>query len=220
MQRIYKRRIKHVIALMLVVFIAALPSVGLAADKTFPDMQGHWAETYVSALVEKGAIAGMPDGQFYPNDSMTFPQFVKIVICNEYGEIEPVDGYWASGYMQKALDMGLIQSEEIGNIEQINRFDAVRIVHNALTNIYEEEDADDTSIIETFEDYPSCRSCRGPYDGEIGQCYVKGIITGKPGPVFDGEAGLTRAEGSIIIMKMLDPTLRTPPQALFYNEDA
>ena len=210
---IHRRNIIKVLSIAIILTLAVFTSGSLAADKVFPDMKGHWAEKYVSMLVEKGGITGMPDGRFYPEDPITFPQFVKIIIANKYGAIEPVNSHWASGYMQKALDLDIIFSDELGITRNISRFEAVRIVHNVLREIYGEEDAPDTTIVETFEDYPGCKSCRAPYDQEIGQCYVKGIITGKPGevgPIFDGDAGLTRAESSIIIMKMIDPSLRVP----------
>jgi hypothetical protein len=194
----------------------------MAAGEVFPDISGHWAEKYISALTEKGGINGMPDGKFHPNDTVTFPQYIKIVIGCEYGEIAPVEGGdWASGFLQKALDTGIIDTDDIGNTGPITRNDAARIVAASLTQIYAEEAAPDTDIVSRFSDYPSCKSCRTFFHEVVGECYVKGIITGKPGPIFDGEANLTRAEACIIIMKMIDPSLRTPPapaDAGFYED--
>ena len=236
MNRTNRKHTKRAIILAIIITIAIFPINSLAKAKEFLDMKGHWAETYVAALVEKGGIAGMPDGLFHPSESMTFPQFVKIIVGNVYGDIEPIDSNWASGYMQKAMEIGIITPEDIEKSEAITRFEAVKIVHEALRNIYNETDVEDAYVyVRKFEDYPSCKSCRGPFEGEIAQCYIKGIITGKPGtvtyddygveierhqgPLFDGEAGLTRAEGSIIIMKMIDPALRTPPPPPSDDED-
>ena len=209
-----KKRIV-VLFLAFICIVTALPMDSIASGKDFPDVKGHWAEKYILELADKGGIDGMLDGSFHPNDTVTFPQYVKIIIGSEYGEIPPVEnGSWASGYMYKALEAGIIDFQDLENTEPITRNDAARIVANSLLYILSEEEAPDTSIVSVFEDYPTCKSCRGFFDTIIGQCYVKGIITGKPGPVFDGEANLTRAEACIIIMKMHDHTLRTPPEII------
>ena len=157
-----------------------------------------------------GGIAGMPDGKFHPNEDVTFPQYVKIIIGSKYGEMAPLEGGdWASGYIEKALEVGIIDLSDLNNTGVISRNDAARIVANSLHYIYEEEEVD-PSPVEVFEDYPSCKSCRSSFNDTVGQCYVKGIITGKPGPIYDGDAPLTRAEACTIIMKMIDLELRTP----------
>jgi len=205
-----KKTVIFALALAAILLMIA-PADGLAAEKDFPDIQVHWAREYVLALAEKGGISGMPDGKFHPEDTVTLPQFVKIIIGCEYGDIAPFDGGdWASGYLQKALEVGIIDYMDLSNAGAISRYDAARIVAASLIYIYEEEEASDTTAVEIFEDYPSCKSCRSEFDMTVGQCYMKGIITGKPGPIFDGEGNLTRAEASIMIMKMIDPALRTP----------
>ncbi|MCL2152287.1 MAG: S-layer homology domain-containing protein [Oscillospiraceae bacterium] len=201
-----------ILALVAFAMLSVFPVECLAVSIDFPDIQGHWAERYISLLVEQGGISGMEDGKFHPNDLVTLRQFIKIIICSEYGEIDPINGGdWASGYMQKALEVGIIDAWDIEYIITFTRYDAARIVAGCLTYVFGEEAAADTSIVESFEDYPtSCRTCRSSFYETVGQCYVKGIITGRPGPVFDGDAVLTRAEACIMIMKMIDPALREP----------
>jgi len=208
------------LALAVVCLAAIIPVSSLAVAQDFPDVRTHWARDYILALAEKGGIAGMPDGSFLPEDNVTFPQFVKIIIGCEYGEIGPVDGGdWVSGFMQKAREVGIIDLTDMEYTGDITRNDAARVVADSLIHIYGEEAAADTSIVEEFEDYPSCRSCLGFFHSVVGECYVKGIITGKPGPIFDGEANLTRAEACAIIMRMMDPSLRIPPDGLLSSED-
>ena len=200
-----------ILVLALVYLTAVFPVNCFADDNVFPDIRGHWAEKYIVELVKKGGITGMLDGNFHPKEDVTFPQFIKIIIGCVYGEIEPVDGGdWASGYVHKALEVGIIDSLNTVYGGEFTRNDAARVIADSLKYIYHEEEADDTSVAERFEDYPGCLSCRGAFHATVGQCYVKGIITGKPGPVFDGDASLTRAEACIVIMKMIDPSLRVP----------
>ncbi|MCL1983678.1 MAG: S-layer homology domain-containing protein [Clostridiales bacterium] len=197
-------------AILLSVCVApAVPLESHAGVKGFPDVRGHWAERDIVELSERGVISGMPDGNFHPNENITFPQFVAIVIRDRYGDIKPADGNWASGYIQKALELDIILPDEAASTGALNRYSAVKIINSALTNIYNEEpELDVYSIVKELTDYPSCKSCRGPFDDEIGQCMAKGIITGRPGPMFDGEAMLTRAEASVILLRAFDPSYR------------
>lgn len=45
----------------------------------FADIQGHWAQSYIEALVSRDIIAGFPDGTFRPNDPVTRVQFAAII---------------------------------------------------------------------------------------------------------------------------------------------
>ena len=205
------RFIKRIIIFAILISVISTPCLANAA--VFQDINGHWAQQYVMALVEKGAVSGMPDGLFHPGEKMTFPQFVTIIIATEYGKQTPTNSHWASGYMELALDKGLIVAEDIGKTGDITRYEAVRLVYSALSNIYYEEEAPDIMSEPDFADFTSCRLCQESY-GYARQCHVKGIVNGRPspdGPVFDGNSSLTRAEGCVIIMKMQESKLRTPP---------
>ncbi len=45
----------------------------------FPDVQGHWAQSYIEALAARDVLGGFPDGTFRPNDPVTRAQFAAIV---------------------------------------------------------------------------------------------------------------------------------------------
>ena len=208
--------IKHTSIALAVAFALALtvfPLAGQAASADLADIKGHWAESYINLLVESGAVTGMPDGNFHPSETVTMPQFVTMVIRGKYGVIEPTGKGYASGYFDKALELGVILKEDVEEGDVFVRFDAARIVNNCLSKIYEEEQtAGAQTLVGVFKDYPEdCSPCQSPFNNEIAQLYAKGIITGKPGPLFDGEASLTRAEACTIIVKMLKQEFRTYP---------
>jgi len=181
----------------------------LANTKEFPDMQKHWAKPYIIALAEKGYISGMQDGLFHPDELMTFQQYITIIISSKYGKQNPINEQFASGYMKLALEKGIIGETDMLNDGPLTRLNAAKVGHLALLNIFDEQDEIDTSVAMQLTDFPNCKSCRV----HIEQCYTKGIITGRPGLIFDGDSNLTRAEGCTIIIKLLDHELRMPPQA-------
>jgi hypothetical protein len=190
-----------------------------AGEKSFDDVKGHWAESYVRPMAEKGYVNGLPDGLFHPDEAITAEQFVAIVVRTKYGEQKPVGAEWASGYMAKAEETGILDgSVYYGPKDGLDRENAAKIVHLALMRAYDEPPEDYDPAVEAIEDMTGCKACR---DAVI-DVFMKGVMIGKPSPPslgtgyvprvkFDGGALLTRAEACVIIMKMLDKSLRTPP---------
>lgn len=179
------------------------------AAVAFPDTENHWGKPFIDALSEKGAVSGMGDGLFHPDDLVNLKQFVTIIISSQFGNQELVNEDWASGFMKLAVEKGILLAEDLENPDlAITRLTAVRICHESLLNIFNENDEQDTSAApRDLIDFNSCRTCRV----HVEQVYAKGIINGRPGCIFDGNAKLTRAEACTIIMKMIDASLRNPP---------
>lgn len=188
-----------------------------------PDIRGHWGESYIEALAEMGAISGMPDGKFYPDEVITLPQFIRTIISLNYGDLEPINDNWASGYMWGAMERGVITPDELEDNRELTRFNATRIINNSLKNIYFEPPIDldeeqELAYIEMFEDIETgCVHCGYELPQGVAEVYAKGIISGRPGLIFDGNTHLTRAEACVLIMRMIEPGLRTPrrrPEAM------
>jgi len=180
-------------------------------ESRFPDMNGHWALKYVEALAGKGIIKGMDDGLFHPDSPVTTAQFTTMVIRGALGDIEPTTAYWASGYISKAMELGIIDSNDSSSANNplIRRFVA-RICNDALDKIFHEPPEEDVAAADRLQDLYTCHSCVN----NIQQVFVKGIMIGKPDNNFYGDETLTRAEAAIVIMKMLDPTMREPQTSL------
>lgn len=58
--------------------VKAVPLTGMAV--TFPDLQGHAAQTAVEALAARGIISGKDDGRFDPGGDMTRAEFATIIV--------------------------------------------------------------------------------------------------------------------------------------------
>lgn len=83
----------------------------------FNDTKGHWAETYITALADKGLVDGVGGGRFAPEGRVTRAEFLKMamdaagVVGHAYREGECLDATnddWYCYYLQGALDKGLI----------------------------------------------------------------------------------------------------------------
>lgn len=106
--------------------IAAAAAVVLLTQNAyaaeFSDTSGHWAQSDINRLSDKGIINGMGDGSFYPEGDVTRAQYLKMMMeamdiptsayrDGECLDVSAVD--WYGPYLQSALDKGLIPQEMV-----------------------------------------------------------------------------------------------------------
>lgn len=110
---------RKITALALAVLMV-IPNSAMAAD--FYDISGHWAETAINNLADKGVVSGVDTNEFCPNGTVTRAQYLKMIMevlnigTSEYRPGECLDARadsWYAPYLQKALDCGLIPDEMI-----------------------------------------------------------------------------------------------------------
>ncbi len=91
-------------------------SVPVPDPTSLKDVAGHWAAPFITAMVQKGLIAGFPDGTFKPEEKLTRAQYAAIVAkaFNEtlssttttFSDV-PSD-FWGKDAIVKANRMGFI----------------------------------------------------------------------------------------------------------------
>lgn len=133
----------------------------LKGEETFTDIDGHWAETYIKALSDKGIIEGDGKGKFNPEDTVTRGEFLKMamdaagIVGHAYREGECLDSEnsdWYCYYLQGALDKDLIPEKMIDNctVEKVTKTLAEETEESeAVTtdvNVYTGEFNGDTAI--------------------------------------------------------------------------
>lgn len=94
----------------------------LKGEEVFTDIAGHWGETYIKSLADKGMVDGVGDGKFNPDGTVTRAEFLKMamdaagIVGHAYREGECLDAAnddWYCYYLQGALDKGLIPEEMV-----------------------------------------------------------------------------------------------------------
>ncbi len=98
---------------------------------SFDDAYDHWASAYIKACVDAGAINGIGNNLFAPDDEITFEQAVKIIsiVC---GVAEGNESY-PYGFINKAEAAGMLENLTDGAdvIEKpLSRVDAVMMLYN------------------------------------------------------------------------------------------
>ena len=174
---------KKIIALFLtaaMIFTTAGINVTAGSAGRFPDVQkGDWHFTYVDRLANLGAIEGMPDGKFYPENQITMAEFVKIVVKstptiaannNPYSGIE----HWAKDFMAKAETNKLLnQNEYLPEVwdRPILRREMAKVVSRAMEFVLNEDVIADTDFYTAMiTDWDT--QC-GPCKPDIAQAYAK-----------------------------------------------
>lgn len=174
----------------------------------FKDIKdSDWFVETVSKLVDKGAIEGYADGTFRPNNTITRAEFTKILVSSlGYDNLAKTDTHWASGYISRAEEIKLIGKGELKNIDKpITRNEMAKMCANALDYLGEFHVSDRNlfrSQIKDFDKIPK------EYQDYVLKSYSKGIITGYPDGEYKGNQGLTRAEASTVIIRVIDKTER------------
>lgn len=104
---------------------------GMGSDKTpFDDVEPkHWAAGYISTAAGLGIINGYGNGKFGPEDTVTYEQAVKMVVCAlGYEPMAANKGGWPAGYTSVAASIGLTKG-----MSSSARGDIAVLMYNALT---------------------------------------------------------------------------------------
>ncbi len=199
---------KLVIMLMIVTLVSNI-SVN-ATMIGFSDINNHWAKENIGKLVDRNIIDGYPDGTFKPDKPINVDAYIKLAVTAlGYTDIQNAEGYWASNYINKALELTIIQEGQFDTYKRIiTREEMASIMIKALDQIQEIESIEEkaTFISRTIKDSASIAM---KYQEDVFRCYYYGLITGKPNG-FDPKGNATRAEASTVILRLLDETYRKP----------
>lgn len=208
----------RVIVCLLVVFLFSC-GVGVAvADDgfiEFRDTEGYWAAETIARTSALGLVRGYADGTFRPREQVTRQELVVMVVrtLGLEAEAEQVDaaalgysqpdvGPWAEGAVVLATHKRWISS----NLTEMNfrvpasRLDVAMIVARAL-------DLSSDNALITFADLEQIPDSYRPY---VAAVVREGIMGGVPGNLFEPWRGVTRAEMTSMITRILDAGLADP----------
>lgn len=183
----------------------SLQSVGFAAltrDPEFSDLSDHWSKSIIMRLNGYGIINGYEDGTMRPDASVSVAEYLTIMVKSlGYTDIQPesTGGYWAEPYIQKALELGLIEEGEFSDYDvPITRSQAAKIVVNSLEDTTV---ADENAVKAKIYDYAEISDEYKPY---IIVAYDKQLVNGDHNNCFDPNRYITRAEASVITVRLID----------------
>lgn len=198
--------------IILIAIITLLASAMAVYSAEYADVkQGNWAYEAVNAMSEKAIIIGYLDGSFRPNNTITYGEFIKMALIADTGEDvgNSPTGHWASGYYDKALELGYFTAYDIDKSQlqkEIPRAHMALIISSILGDT--EIDGYD-EIQEGITDI----TYKTKYEYDITKAYATGILTGYTDKTFKPEKTLSRAEAATVIYRLVDESKRVLPEA-------
>lgn len=191
--------------------------------KDVPD--NHWALEYIRTCVEKGVVTGLGDGNFDPDGTVSYAQFVAMItrafFNDEVQKVTDTAGKpWYYPYMQTAFSymLDLFSNirkhggwpEVVVADDPINRYDMAAIARQTLlrfgTNPSNENpnyNPYENNSIKDYDQFPQ-PDWYQLYRAEVPVCYYYGILTGMEGGCFHGEENMTRAQACVVLVRMMN----------------
>lgn len=198
--------------------IAATPAAPPISSSSVPfDTKGHWAESYVGQLTQRGIIGGFPDGSFKPDDGITRAQFAAIAVkaLNLPGASGPASfadvsaSYWANKAIAAVSQAGLVTGFPDGTFkpeDKITRAQALVILAKALPA----QGAADISILNSYGDGSSVPAWAAPSVAKAAKAH---ILVSYPDPSqIKPNVNATRADVAALTYQTLNNLGKNLPQ--------
>lgn len=100
-----------------------------AGTTSFEDVAAtHWAAGYINMAHGLGIINGYGNGKFGPEDTVTYEQAVKMIVCAlGYEPLANANGGWPTGYVNVGANIGITK-----NAVNSARGDIAVLIYNAI----------------------------------------------------------------------------------------
>ncbi|WP_246315781.1 S-layer homology domain-containing protein [Paenibacillus foliorum] len=182
-------------------------SAPTAQSSSLTDVKSHWAGDVIAKAVERGIVAGYPDGSFKPEEPITRLQFAAMLVralklnSNEpaavFADQSEIPG-WASRELAAATQAGILQGYEDHTLRPnrpINRAEMITMLMRA----YQQNKG--TSNAAAFSDGNEIPQWALPF---ISQAKELGLVQGRENNRFEPNNLATRAEAVIVLMRMIE----------------
>ncbi len=201
-------------------------NLDIELDK-YPDIKNHWGRNYIAKISALEIISGYPDGRFGPNDKLLGGQYILMLMRTiGYSPEVPQRVPYYKPFVDLALKEGILTKGEISDYTKpITRELAASLARRTIGKY---ENVPHDYFVKGSDPYPS-KGNKGFFDNvyvgyqklkmtdyptitsgylqDVIDCYRIGLLTGSNNK-FNPKGTLTRAEASVIIIKLLDKKAR------------
>ena len=152
-----------------------------------------WFYPYVQQLGQAGVIAGYPDGTFGPDDPVTLGAALALLLRGAgYEGQEAAGSHWASGYLELALSLGLLEG---AGEEDLDGAASRLLIAQMAAKTWDLAVSQGTS---PFSDTA---------DGSVTALYEAGIVQGSYDAdgalVYRPDSAISRAEMAALLVRIL-----------------
>jgi N-acetylmuramoyl-L-alanine amidase len=186
------------------------------ADKSFHDLSGHWAKSYVSTLANKLVVEGVSDTQFEPERSITRAEFAALVVrsiglnresaANGSGSFKDVSSTaWYAQVVAAAAKAGIVEGYEDGSFRpnaEITREELAAMVVRAMNYTGSNPQVSTARKMELLNRYSDSSSIVWGHS-ELAAAIDSGIIQGMTDSTLSPRSDATRAQSTTMLFRML-----------------
>gem|GEM_PF-2145623 len=145
-------------AALVLVLLSSLIMPAAAAERTFSDVSGHWAEDIITAAYERNVIDGFPDGTFRPNATVTRAQtaallsgFFGLTASGTVAFTDVTPGDWFYDAVAALVYGGYVTGIGDGTFRPNNNITRLHVLL-ILSRILGSPEADDLNVLNRFAD--------------------------------------------------------------------
>lgn len=172
--------------------LCSLTANTFANEIEFSDInENDWFKNDIYSLASMNIINGYQDGTFRPQDGITHGEILKIAMTTINQQVEQTGTHWASGYLDKAIELKYISDKNINLDEKATRLFVVEMLSEILK-------IGEVNIVSPFEDIDNAM---------LDTLYMLGIVKGEEkidGIYFYPNNSVTRAEVSALVKRTVD----------------
>ncbi|MBK4729166.1 S-layer homology domain-containing protein [Oxynema sp. CENA135] len=190
----------------------------LAQRVTFPDIQNHWAQTFIEALAAREIVVGFPDGTFRPDLPIIRAEYAatlrkafpvaKVRDAIAFNDV-PTD-YWGYNAVRDAYEIGFMEgypNQLFRPNQNIPRVEALVSLATGLD--LDPEDPIETILSNTFDDAAEIPNFAR---SQIAAATETGLVVNYPDSnTLNPNEAATRAEVAAFLYQALVQTGLMPP---------
>jgi N-acetylmuramoyl-L-alanine amidase len=190
----------------------------IQADKSFHDLAGHWAKSYVSTLANKLVVEGVSDTQFEPERSITRAEFAALIVRsiglnresaasgNGSGSFQDVSSTaWYAPVVAAAAKAGMVEGYEDGTFRpnaEITREELAAMVVRAMDYTGSKPEVSTARKIELLNRYSDSSNIVWGHN-ELAAAIDAGIIQGITDSTLSPRSDATRTQSATMLFRML-----------------
>ena len=192
--------------------------VALEHDKSFTDIQNHWARASIELMASKYVVQGMTDTEFWPQSPVTRAQFVTLLIrgmgISEFKPAGPTfkdvaSSAWYFGYVEAAYKAGLTTGDNgkggsfrpadtISREEMAALLTRTMAIHGTPARGVTAVEVE--GLLDRFDDGASLSDWAR---SEVAQAVNEGLVKGRDDGRFDPKGNGTRAEAATMMGRLM-----------------
>ena len=183
-------------------------------EVTFADTEGHWAENVIQDMGSRLIVSGVGNGKYEPNRQITRAEFSTILVRalglregtanSKFPDV--TNHQWYSGYVQTAVEYGLITGYQNGNFgpnDAITREQAMTMIARAMKLTKLNTAFASEEVLTILGQYADGVDVSDYAKLAITACVKHDIVSGRTLNTLAPKEFLTRAEVAVIVQRLL-----------------